>query len=108
MTDLKLGLVLAGTLVLGACANMGAASGPALAGEEARLPTTWYAPPLPHQGQKEAMAEWWARMGDPQLPALIGLAQNSSPSLEAARVKLPTCATAWKMRIRSQSMCPPS
>ncbi|MCB2017273.1 MAG: efflux transporter outer membrane subunit [Hydrogenophaga sp.] len=88
MTDLKLGLVLAGTLVLGACANMGAASGPALAGEEARLPTTWYAPPLPHQGQKEAMAEWWARMGDPQLPALIGLAQNSSPSLEAARAQV--------------------
>jgi outer membrane protein, multidrug efflux system len=55
---------------------------------EASLPAVWYAPPLPHGGKSEALADWWGRLGDPLLPQLILEAQNGSASVAAARAQV--------------------
>ena len=79
---LSLGLGLAG------CGSLGPPATDAAKAIEATLPAAWYAPPLPHQGQPAALAQWWARLGDPVLPELIAEAQAGSASVAAARAQV--------------------
>ncbi len=51
-------------------------------------PATWYAPPLPHQGQAEDLGRWWARFNDPLLSDWIDRAQRLSPNVAAARAQV--------------------
>lgn len=51
-------------------------------------PATWYAPPLPHQGQAADLGRWWARFDDPLLSDWIDRAQRLSPSVAAARAQV--------------------
>ena len=53
----------------------------------AAVPATWHAP-LPHGGQVEQLARWWARTNDPVLVSLIESAQNVSPTLAQARSRV--------------------
>ena len=81
-------LILASALGLTACASMGPPPDRTVQAVETTLPKVWYAPPLPHQGQTGSMTDWWSRLGDPQLPALIGEAQQGSASIIAARAQV--------------------
>lgn len=73
---------------LSACGSMGPAPDAALRAADAASPKGWYAPALPHQGQTAAMTDWWSRLGDAQLPALIADAQKGSASVAAARAQV--------------------
>ena len=53
----------------------------------AAVPPAWQAP-LPHGGQVEQLAQWWARTNDPVLVSLIDAAQNVSPTLAQARSRV--------------------
>ena len=81
-------LILASVLGLTACAGMGPPPDRTVQTVETTLPKVWYAPPLPHQGQTVSMTDWWSRLGDAQLPALIGEAQQGSASIIAARAQV--------------------
>jgi outer membrane protein, multidrug efflux system len=81
-------LILASALGLTACGSMGPPPDRTVQAVETSLPKVWYAPPLPHQGQTASMADWWSRLGDAQLPALIGEAQQGSASIIAARAQV--------------------
>lgn len=81
-------LILPAVLALAACAGMGPAPEGAARLAEAALPTVWYAPPLPHQGQTASLIDWWAQLGDAQLPALIADAQRQSADVVAARARV--------------------
>lgn len=80
-------LILA-SVALAACAGVGPPPRHTVANVEATLPTVWYAPPLPHQGQTVELTQWWARLGDPALVALIAEAQQGSASIAAARAQV--------------------
>ncbi len=43
---------------------------------------------LPHGGDAQTLTDWWTRFDDPLLPALIGRAQASSPSLAQATARI--------------------
>lgn len=47
----------------------------------------WQAP-LPHGGDPKAVGEWWQRIGDPDLPALIAAAQRDNPTLAVAVARI--------------------
>jgi outer membrane protein, multidrug efflux system len=81
-------LILASALGLTACGSMGPPPDRTVQAVETSLPQVWYAPPLPHQGQTGSMTDWWSRLGDPQLAALIGEAQQGSASIIAARAQV--------------------
>jgi outer membrane protein, multidrug efflux system len=81
-------LILASALGLTACGSMGPPPDRTVQAVETSLPKVWYAPPLPHQGQTASMTDWWSRLGDPQLQALIGEAQQGSASIIAARAQV--------------------
>jgi NodT family efflux transporter outer membrane factor (OMF) lipoprotein len=81
-------LISLAALGLSACAGMGPAPERAAQTVEASLPTAWFAPALPHQGQTPSLLDWWARLGDPRLPELIGQAQQGSASIMAARAQV--------------------
>ena len=54
-------------------------------------PTQWQAPlplHLPHNGQLTDLSQWWQRMGDPLLVALIDAAQAVSPTLASAQSRI--------------------
>lgn len=50
-------------------------------------PSTWQAP-RPHEGEPQALAQWWARFDDPQLAALVERAQADSPTLAQALARI--------------------
>lgn len=81
-------LILATACGLTACGSMGPPPVQSLDMVETGLPKVWYAPPLPHQGQIASLVDWWSRLGDPQLPALIEQAQQGSASVIAARAQV--------------------
>ncbi|WP_050463011.1 efflux transporter outer membrane subunit [Herbaspirillum autotrophicum] len=47
----------------------------------------WQAP-LPHNGRISDLTQWWQQQGDALLPQLIAAAQEVSPDLAAARVRI--------------------
>lgn len=61
---------------------------------EPDLPTQWWAPVLPHQGQGADLTGWWSRLGDPVLTDWIDRAQQHSPSLAAARANIASARAA--------------
>lgn len=81
-------LILATATGLTACGSMGPAPDAALRNADTGVPAGWYAPPLPHNGQTAALADWWSRLGDPQLPVLIAESQKGSASVAAARAQV--------------------
>ena len=86
--EMKHLLILAMASGLTACAGMGPPVEHTVQSVETTLPKVWYAPPLPHQGQTASMTDWWARLGDAQLPALIADAQRGSASIMTARAQV--------------------
>ncbi|WP_372658223.1 TolC family protein, partial [Hydrogenophaga sp.] len=54
----------------------------------AAVPAAWYAPPLPHQGSSQNLAQWWARFDDPVLTDWIERAQIQSASIASARAQV--------------------
>lgn len=56
---------------------------------QATVPDTWHAP-LPHQGNQQAMAQWWQQQGDARLVELIEAAQSASPTVSAALARVET------------------
>jgi NodT family efflux transporter outer membrane factor (OMF) lipoprotein len=81
-------LILATAFGLAACTSMGPLPERSVQTVETTLPKSWYAPPLPHQGQTASMTDWWSRLGDAQLSSLIGEAQQGSASIIAARAQV--------------------
>lgn len=61
--------------------------GPDYAGPAAATPAAWQAP-LPHDGQLAELGNWWSRLDDPLLPALIEAAQRESATLAQARARI--------------------
>lgn len=53
-----------------------------------QLPTDWAAPLPEAGGEAVALADWWKRFGDPELPALVADAQAASPTLSAALARI--------------------
>lgn len=74
-------------LLLAGCASTPAPT----AAPTVQLPTAWVAP-LPNSadaaGDAVALADWWKRFGDPELPALVADAQAASPTLSAALARI--------------------
>jgi len=71
-------------LLLAGCATVPAPT----AAPTVQLPTAWAAP-LPEAGTDAvALADWWKRFGDPELPALVADAQAASPTLSAALARI--------------------
>ena len=50
-------------------------------------PAQWHVP-LPHEGAITLMADWWRRLDDPLLVALIESAQTESPSIASAAARI--------------------
>lgn len=78
--SLTLGLVL--LVSLAACATQAPYRAPNVS-----LPTAWQAP-QPHSGEREQLADWWARFDDPVLSRLITLAEDDSPTLAQAVARI--------------------
>lgn len=78
--------VLVVTFALAACASgpQGAAKGPAATPSVAAV---WQAP-APKTGDAPDLAQWWSRVDDPILPALIDAAQSVSPTMSAASSRI--------------------
>ena len=53
----------------------------------AQAAAQWTAP-LPHHGQLGALADWWQRLDDPLLVALIAAAQEASPTVATAGARI--------------------
>lgn len=72
-------------LLLGACTTPRVPSRP-----DTELPSRWQAslPGLPHGGDVQALADWWAGFDDPLLPALVVEAQASNPTLAQALARI--------------------
>ncbi len=88
-------LLLGAAAVLAACASPGPQPTPSAAAPV--LPTAWQAPPpaVPPGATGSALeaaavpaVEFWARFGDPALPALLQAAQAASPSVSAAAARI--------------------
>jgi len=74
--------VLALAALLSACAAT-APKAPALSA----TPVAWAAP-LPHGGQGGQLKQWWSRLDDEALVALIASAQQTNPSLDIALARI--------------------
>jgi len=83
-TRTPLAAALAAAALLSACASAPPAptSAPAVP-----LATAWQAA-LPHGGATAELARWWMQFNDPVLTDLQQAAQQASPSLSAARVRI--------------------
>lgn len=88
MLPMRRFLLLSLVLGLTGCGSLGPPAGQASGARESSLSTVWYAPPVPHKGQATELTEWWSRLGDPVLPALISEAQAESASVAAARAQV--------------------
>lgn len=86
LTSLCLALLTTG------CASLAPASStPPAPALSTLAPTQWQAPPpthLPHNGQLTDLTQWWQRVGDPLLVALIDAAQAVSPTLASAQSRI--------------------
>ena len=65
-----------------------AAQRPPVPAEVSAPAPAWLAPVLPHQGDAQALADWWAGWQDPTLVAWIAKAQSLSPTLADARAQV--------------------
>ena len=76
-------------LVLAGCASTGALPSAQQAREASALaaPAAWQTA-LPHGGNTDSLANWWAQLGDPLLPELVNAAQARSASLAGARSRI--------------------
>ncbi len=74
---------LAGAVLMAGCATSRSPAPP-----EPAVPAQWWAPALPHQGQRADLTDWWSRLGDPVLTDWIGRAQAQSPSVASARANI--------------------
>ncbi len=81
-------LILVGAIGMASCASKGPAPDTAVQSVQTTVPKAWFAPALPHQGQTGSLVDWWARLGDPQLPWLIEQAQKGSASIAASRAQV--------------------
>ncbi|MDO9438759.1 efflux transporter outer membrane subunit [Hydrogenophaga sp.] len=66
------------------------------------LPTSWYAPSLPHQGSTEQLTAWWGAFDDPVLTDWIARAQTVSPSVASARAQV-FAARAARLGVEAQT-----
>lgn len=66
------------------------------------LPSTWYAPPLAHQGSTEQLTAWWSRFDDPVLTDWVTRAQAQSPSVASARAQV-FAARAARLGVEAQT-----
>jgi outer membrane protein, multidrug efflux system len=55
---------------------------------EVRVPATWFAPTLAHEGSPQSLIAWWEQFNDPLLSDWIARAQTLSPSIAAARAQV--------------------
>lgn len=93
----RLTLALGASLALSACAL-----GPTYVPPSPSAPAQWSAP-LPHDGDKTQLAQWWTHWNDPALTALIDAAQANNATLEQAAARIEQArallsavgATAW-------------
>ena len=69
-------------LILAGCGT------PRLPSQPSSMPAAQWSATLPHGGDAQALTDWWARFDDPLLPALIGPAQASNPSLAQATARI--------------------
>lgn len=60
---------------------------PAGARIEASAPVQWQAA-QPHDGSMASLGDWWSRLDDPILPALIDAAQQASPGVALAGARI--------------------
>ena len=76
-------------LVLAGCASTGALPSAQQAREASALaaPAAWQTA-LPHGGNTDSLANWWAQLGDSLLPELVNAAQERSASLAGARSRI--------------------
>jgi outer membrane protein, multidrug efflux system len=77
-------LSLAAVLAFSGCA----AQRPPVPAEVGAPVAAWLAPVVPHQGDTQALTDWWARWQDPTLVAWIARAQALSPTLADARAQV--------------------
>ena len=78
MNTIRLGLALAASLALTACALQAPPQA-----VTAAAPPQWQAP-LPHNGSVQELANWWQHQGDPLLAQWVEQAQMHSPTVAAA------------------------
>ncbi len=82
-----LGLFIAAA-TLGACALRSAVpDAPQSARIDSVAPAHWHAA-QPHQGSIASLNDWWSRLDDPVLPALIEAAQQASPGVAQAAARI--------------------
>ncbi|TDP71320.1 efflux transporter outer membrane subunit [Roseateles toxinivorans] len=74
------------TLALAALLSACAATAPTVPALSA-TPVAWAAP-LPHGGQGGQLKQWWSRLDDEALVALIASAQQSNPSIDVALARM--------------------
>ncbi|MEO5771897.1 MAG: efflux transporter outer membrane subunit, partial [Burkholderiaceae bacterium] len=63
-------------------------STPRLPSQPSSVGAAHWSSTLPHGGDAQALTDWWARFDDPLLPALIGRAQASNPSVAQATARI--------------------
>ena len=78
--------LLASTLLLTACAGLQAPEAERAA-PVFQAPAAWQAP-LPHNGQRTDLAQWWGQFRDPLLSQLVDAAQDASASVAGARARI--------------------
>ena len=66
------------------------------------LASSWYAPPLPHQGRTQDLATWWNRFDDAVLTDWIARAQAQSPTIATARAQV-FAARATRLGVEAQN-----
>lgn len=81
-----------------------AAQRPPVPAEVSAPAPAWLAPVLPHQGDAQALADWWAGWQDPTLVAWIAKAQSLSPTLADARAQV---AQARAQRLAQETLTGP-
>lgn len=80
-------------LLLSACGSGGLLTtvGPDYQTEPLRVATGWHAPQpnqLAHHGEPSDLIRWWERFNDPTLIRLLSAAEQQSPSLADARLRI--------------------
>jgi len=63
-------------------------STPRLPSQPSSVGAAQWSATLPHGGDAQALTDWWTRFDDPLLPALIGWAQASNPSVALATARI--------------------
>jgi outer membrane protein, multidrug efflux system len=82
---LRRGLACAGLTLLAGCVLGPAYHAPPVA--QLRIPPAWHAT-LPHGGSMVELGRWWQQFDDPELSALIDIAEADSPTIGQAVARL--------------------